>query len=181
MALRIGVVGAGRGRGPANVFKHHKQCELVAIADRSPERLAETADRLEIPNRYDDLDDMLATDIDAVFVATPVPVHAENSIAALRAGKHVMCEVPAVYTIEEGRQLVQAVKETGRKYSFAENMYYFPYIGTYERLIQDGELGEIVYAEAEYIHNCESLMEGRFDGLGGGVDGGPSGKCAAEG
>ena len=172
MSLKIGVVGAGRGSGPAGVFARHKDCELVALADRNPDRLAEVAGRLEVPHAYPELDDMLETDIDVVFVATPAPVHAENSIAALRAGKHVMCEVPAMPTIESGRELVQTVKETGLKYSFAENMYYYPYIGTYERLIQDGDLGEIVYAEGEYIHQCDSLMCGRPDGLGGGLDGG---------
>ncbi len=178
MSLKIGVVGAGRGRGPAGVFQHHKDCELVAIADRNPERLTELADRLEVPHRYTDLDEMLATDIDAVFVATPAPVHTEHSVAALRAGKHVLCEVPAVYSIEEGQELVRAVRETGLKYSFAENMYYYPYIGTYERLIRDGELGEIVYAEAEYIHNCEALMVDRPDGLGGGAAGVPTWRTA---
>ena len=174
MSLRIGVVGAGRGRGPASVFKDHKDCELVAVTDRNPDLLKALCDRLEVPQRYDEFDDMVEADLDAVFVATPPPLHAEHSVAALRAGKHVQCEVPAVPSIEGGQELVKAVRETGLKYSFAENMCYFPYCHMYRDLVRDGELGEIIYVEAEYIHNCEHLMEGRPDGMGGGVEGKPS-------
>ena len=51
MSLRIGVVGAGRGSGPASVFKDHKDCELVAVADRNPDLLKALCDRLEVPQR----------------------------------------------------------------------------------------------------------------------------------
>lgn len=170
MSLRVGVVGVRRGRGPAAVFHSHADCELVAVADRNEDVLQGIGEQFNIEpaHRYDDIEKMLASDIDAVFVSTPAPVHAEHTIAALQAGKHVMCEVPAVYTIEQAQQVVRTVKETGLKYAFAENMCYYPYVLFYRQLVAEGEIGEIVYAEGEYIHNCESLMVDRPDGLGGG-------------
>jgi predicted dehydrogenase len=86
-------------------------------------------------------------------------------VAALRAGKHVLSEVPAVWSVEEGRLLARTVEETGRKYMFAENMNYMAFIQTFDRLVKDGRIGEPYYAEAEYIHDCRSLMVGHDDGI----------------
>ncbi|MFO7945260.1 MAG: Gfo/Idh/MocA family oxidoreductase [Armatimonadota bacterium] len=166
--LTAAIIGARRGSGPGRVFHSHPGCELVGVADRNPEVLQDAGERfgIEPARRYADIDPLLDDDgIEAVFVATPMSLHAQHSIAALRAGKHVMCEVPPVNTIEEGKQLVAAVRESGKKYFFAENCCYFPYLQTYREIVQRHELGEIIYAEGEYIHNCEHLMVDRPDGM----------------
>ena len=146
MTLRVGVVGLGRGTGPGAVFAHHAECELYAVADRNADVREGIGERLgvERAHRYDDIEKMLASDIDAVFVSTPAPVHAEHTIAALQAGKHVMCEVPAVCTVEQAQQVVRTVRESGLKYAFAENMCYFPHVLLYRRLVTEGEIGEII-------------------------------------
>ena len=176
MTLRIGVAGLRRGGGPANVFHHHRDCELAAIADRNTTLLDAVGDKFGIDKsmRFDDIQGLYDSALDAIFVATPAPLHAQQAVASLRAGKHVLSEVPAVFGIDEGRELVKAVRETGLKYSFAENMCYFPYVLHYRQLLEEGQLGEVTYAEAEYIHNCENLMVSHPDGMGGGEDGKPT-------
>ncbi|MCH8244141.1 MAG: NIPSNAP family protein [Planctomycetes bacterium] len=74
------------------------------------------------------------------------------SIAALKAGKHVMCTVPMATTIEECEQIVKLVKETGLKYMMAETSYYRPEIITCREWSAEKKFGTIIYSEAEYHH-----------------------------
>jgi predicted dehydrogenase len=115
--------------------------------------------------------------VDAVVVATPPMLHAQHCIQAMEAGKDVLSEVPAVWTLDEAKQLVEAVRRTGRQYMFAENMCYFHYLRVMERLVREGRIGELTYAEAEYIHDLRGLLD-RPDGLGGGIEGRPSWRVA---
>ena len=88
----------GPGEIAANFAQGLAECDsgaLVAIASRSPQRLAQFGDRFDVPQRFDTYADLMASDVDAIYIATPHTLHAEQAIAALRAGKHVLCEKPA--------------------------------------------------------------------------------------
>lgn len=172
MALRIGVAGLRRGMGFARVFAHHRECELAAVCDVEPGRAAQVADEIGAPMHFDDYSDLCRADIDAIVVATPAPLHVRQSLEALSAGKHVLCEVPAAWTLEEAEQLARGVERSGRKYMFAENMCYFAYIQTYIDLVRRGEIGRPLYAEGEYVHDCRPLMHDRFDGVTPGSESG---------
>ena len=75
--------------------------------------------------RYTEFDELLADpNVDAVHINTPIPDHAPMSIAALKAGKHVACTVPMATTIEECRQIVEAQKQSGKKYMMMETVVY---------------------------------------------------------
>lgn len=167
MKLRVGVIGLYRGLGPAAVLAHHQDCELYAVADHNLDKARAAAEQLGASHAFSSFDELLASDADAIYIATPLPLHADQSIACLQAGKHVLCEVPAVYSIEEAQALVAAVRESPAKYSFAENMAYFPWVQTYRQIVESGELGEIIYAEAEYVHHYEEGMVRQHDGAGG--------------
>ena len=175
MSLRIGIAGLRRGVSFANVFSHRPDCIVVAGCDPNRERAEAFRQQFEtVEAVYADYGEFCGHELDAIVIVTPAPTHAECSVQALRAGKHVLCEVPAVCTLEEGFEVVRAVEETGRKYMFAENVNFFACFETYKQLIDEGKIGKIIYAEGEYIHDCRSLMENRDDGLGGGVDGKPT-------
>jgi predicted dehydrogenase len=167
MALKIGIVGLYRGLGPASVFAHHEDCQLYAVADHNLDKARAAAAEFNVPNAFDSFEKLLDSDVDAIYIATPLPLHAEQSIAALQAGKHVLAEVPAVQSIAEAQALVAAVKASDATYSFAENMSYFPWVQTYRQIVEAGELGEIIYAEAEYVHPYEEGMIRQADGRGG--------------
>ncbi len=175
MSLKIGVAGLRRGAGFVNVFNHRRDCTVVAVCDLVPDlaqSFREQHDSIEVA--YTDYSEFCQHDLDAIAVATPAPTHADCSIEALQAGKHVICEVPAVYTLEEGVELVRAVRRTGKKYMFAENVNYFAFLETWKQLLDSGQIGRVIYAEGEYVHDCRGLMSNRPDGLGGGVDGKPT-------
>src|SRR4051812_19392782 len=127
MPLRVAVVGLGFGRTFARILRDHPECELVCVADLNEGMVRETAAELRVPAQARTLEEVLALrEVEAVAVFTHAPRHAEHSIAALRAGKHVLCAVPAAITLEECEQLVAAVRETGLVYANAETSYWRP-------------------------------------------------------
>lgn len=160
--LKVGVAGLRRGSGLCQVFTHHPEAEVVAVCDIAPRRAEEYAARYGIPHHYEDYDGFIAHDLDIVVVATPVPDHVRNSVAALEAGKHVFSEVPAAYTLEECEQLLRTVRVTGKQYMMGENCNYFPRTEAWKREVDKGRLGTVFYAEAEYIHCCLALMRDEY-------------------
>jgi len=163
--LRVGVVGLGRGMSFVNVFSMRKDAEVVAVCDIREELALRIKKEMGLEGAYADYDKFLSHDMDIVVVATPLPLHVSNSIAALESDKHVLCEVPIANSIEECEALVKAVRKSKRKYMFAENCNYWYFVEKWRELVADGKIGRPIYAEAEYIHDCREIMrdsEGRL-------------------
>lgn len=158
MSFRIGVAGLRRGRGPLAVMAHHPLATVVAVADPVAATREQVAADFGVPVAVDSCEALLACELDAIFIATPAPLHAAQAIAALDAGRHVLSEVPAVMTIDEARELVAAVDRSTATYMLAENVNWFPRTVAWRRFIDEGRLGDIFYAEAEYVHDCRGLM-----------------------
>ena len=156
--LRIGVAGLRRGRSLLGVFHHHRDTDVVAVCDPKADRREAVAEGFGVQAGFDDYERFLDADMDVVVVATPAPAHAAQAVAAMQAGKHVLSEVPAAYSLAECREIVAAVEQTGRTYMMAENMNDIHYVREWKALIQGGEIGDVFYAEAEYVHDCRSLM-----------------------
>jgi len=156
--LRVGYVG-GRTLY-ADLFSAHPRTETVAICDINPEALERARKDLGLKKSqcFHNYDDFIKADLDIVFVGTPIPFHAEQSIKALESGKHVLSENTATNTVEDCERLVETVKRTGMKYMMAENMCYFHFIREWKKMIQEGKLGKIFYAEGEYIHQIRRLL-----------------------
>ena len=87
---RVAIIGLGFGAEFIPIYQRHPNAEIVALCQRNPESLNEIGDKFGIAKRYTDYDALLADpDIDAVHINTPIPNHAEHTLKALRAGKHV--------------------------------------------------------------------------------------------
>ena len=93
-------------------------------------------------------------DLDAVLIATPMQLHAEMSVDALRAGKHVYSEVAAAMTLEECWGLVRAAEETGKVYMLGENCCYWHHVMMVLNMVRKGIFGDLTYAECGYVHDC---------------------------
>ncbi len=156
--LNVGVVGLRRGRSLLNVFHNHPDCRVSAVCDLDADRVAAACAGLDGAEACSDFREMLGTAPDAVVVATPAPLHASQSIQAMSSGVHVLSEVPAAWTLEECAAIVAAVRDSGKVYMMAENMNFYHYVRSWKQTIQAGEIGHVFYAEAEYIHDCRSLM-----------------------
>lgn len=150
--IRLGIWGLGRGRTFINLCSK-LNIEVIAGCDYS-EPLCEEF-RTICPDAFitHDEDEFLAQDFDAVLVATYFFTHTRDSIKALNAGKHVLCEVTSFFTPAEGVKLVEAVEKSGKLYMLAEN-YTNRFI---KKLWKEGHFGELAYAESDYVHNCRLL------------------------
>src|SRR4051794_19303804 len=119
--INVAIIGLGFGAEFIPIYQRHPISNMYAICQRNTEKLNEIGDAFGIKNRYADYDELLKDEaIDAVHINTPIQNHAEQSIKALRAGKHVACTVPMATTVDECRQIVEAVKETGLTYMMME-------------------------------------------------------------
>lgn len=160
MTYTVGLVGAHRGSSLVRPFLVFPETQITALCDTDPQRLADAGKTFGMAERrlFSDYDALLASDVDIVVVGTPIQFHAEQSVKALEAGKHVLSEVTAAYTLQDCERIIAAARHSGRVYMMAENNCYLHYIREWQGWIQAGRLGEIFYAECEYIHNIEHLL-----------------------
>ena len=158
--IKIGIVGA-RGLSVVQAIKAMPdEAKITAMCDLDEGALQAAKDAIGDPELqlYRIYDDMLEkADIDAVVVSTPMQLHVTQSIAALHAGKHVMCEVTAAVSMDELWWLIEAVEKSGKIYMYAENYCYMPEVQLVRQLVKRGFFGEIYYGEGEYTHDCTSL------------------------
>src|SRR5437879_4064896 len=123
--IRVAIVGLGFGAEFIPIHQAHPNAEMYAICRRSEKGLKECGDRFGIQTRYTDYAKLLADpNVDAVHINSPIPDHAGQSLAALKAGKHVACTVPAATTIDECRQIVEAQRQSGKVYMMMETVVY---------------------------------------------------------
>lgn len=168
MGLKVGVLGAGAFASSfIPLFQAHPAVDEVCIAEAFPERRAEQAKRFGVARAFASLDELLASDVDAVAIFTQRWLHGPQAIAALRAGKHVYSAVPAGVTIDEIDELVETVKRTGLTYMLGETSYYYPSTLFCRQRFQAGDFGQFVYGEAEYLHDMSHGFYEAFQHSGG--------------
>ena len=162
--LKIGVFGGGRGIVMIDALLHHPYAELVAVCDRYEpllDRAKEKAEEYGVEIAlYTNFEDFIACDMDAVVLANYATEHATFAIRCLRAGKHVMSEVLPSETMAQAVELIETVEETGLVYTYAENYCYMDLTFEMWRRYKEGAIGEVTYAECEYIHDCSHAWIG---------------------
>ena len=154
--IRIGVLGAYRGTSMINYCKAAGNAEVVAICDKWTEGLEKQKQFNKGLNitYYDNFDDFIEHDMDAVVLANYAHQHAPFAIRAMKKGLHVFSEVLPVQNLKEAVELCEAVEETGKVYAYGENYCYMEGPHEMKRLYEAGKIGELEYAECEYLHNC---------------------------
>lgn len=151
--LRVAVVGAGwPGRRHIDGYRKHDSVEVVALCDMNEERLREAADAHHVPGRYAALDDMLAKEKpDIVSVCTPNALHAEMSIAAMKAGAHVLVEKPMAVSGVAAREMVETSRATGKKLMVGYQRRFIADVAYLKQAIDAGEFGDLYFARAVWI------------------------------
>src|SRR5262245_32249373 len=120
------------------------RCEVTAIASRSADRAREAAGALGIPTAHGSYEDLLADDsIDAVYIPLPNHLHAEWTIAAARAGKHVLCEKPLALTTDEALQMVEVCEAEGVQLMEAFMYRLHPSWVAVRDLVESGRIGTL--------------------------------------
>lgn len=157
--IKIGVMGGYRGSSMINYCERAENAEVVAICDKSHEVLNFQKENLKDDNitYYDNFEDFIKHDMDAVVLANYANEHAPFAVRALKQGLHVFSEVLPCQTMKEAVELVEAVEDTGLIYAYGENYCYMPAPYEMKKLYKQGKIGDFEYGECEYIHNCESI------------------------
>lgn len=156
--LKIGVFGGARGNSMIQVLLHHPDAELVAVCDRYEPLLVQAKENAQKAGLsiecFTDFDAFLKYDMDAVVLANYATEHATFAIRCLRAGKHVMSEVLPSETLAQAVELIETVEETGLVYTYAENYCYMDQTFEMWRKYREGAIGEVSFAECDYVHDC---------------------------
>ncbi|MCX7801251.1 MAG: Gfo/Idh/MocA family oxidoreductase [Fimbriimonadales bacterium] len=153
--VRVGVAGK-RGGAFLPALRAQPGVSVVALCELNEQWLDETSRGYGIERTTRSYDELLEL-CDAVIVATPMHLHAEQSILALQAGKHVLSEVTACVSLEECWRLWAAARQSEATYAFAENYCFIPDVVLVGEMARRGLFGEPYYAEGEYLHEVRSL------------------------
>ena len=154
-AVRVGVLGLRRGAALGRLAGHAGM-RVVAVCDRDDRRRQEAATALDATG-YRELEAFLDHAMDAVILVNDFDQHAPVAIRALERGLSVLSETAACRTVGEGVALVEAAERSTGVYMFAENYPYVPFAREMRRRYAAGDIGEVRYAEAEYLDEPSDL------------------------
>ncbi len=151
--MTLGLALLGTGRIAANAFvpavKAATGADLVAVLSRDKDRGAEFARQHGIPKSYDDPDALLQdADVDGVIVATPDAMHEAQVIAAVRAGKHILCEKPMTATLAGCERMAEVVRGSGVTFAMGYNNRFNTGLQHIKALLDTGDIGPVRYARA---------------------------------
>jgi predicted dehydrogenase len=144
--LNIAIVGLGFGKEFIPIYQHHPHTNMYAICQRSKDKLDEVGEQYKVAGRYTSFEELIQDpEVDAVHINSPIHLHAPQSVAALKAGKHVACTVPAATTVEDCRAIVNAANAAKKNYMMMETAIYTREFLYVRELRDTGQLGRIQF------------------------------------
>ena len=148
--LRLGLIGSGDivRKRVAPALRDLANCELLAVSRAQPvlaEAFAQAVGARKWYRGWEEL--LLDKEIDAVYIATPVHLHAAQAVAAADAGKHVLCEKPMAMSVGECDQMIAACRANNVKLGIAYYRRFYPALGRIKEVLAAGELGEVVFVQ----------------------------------
>jgi len=159
--IKVGVFGAARGMAMINILASHPDAELVAVCDKYRpllDNVQKLADEKNLKVAlYENFGDFFNCDMDAAVLANYANEHAPFAVKLLKSGRHILSEVLPCETMSQAVELIEAVEESGKVYAYAENYCYMAAPFEMRRRYENGDIGEVQYAEGEYIHDCSSI------------------------
>ncbi|MAU12893.1 MAG: oxidoreductase [Anaerolineaceae bacterium] len=163
--INVAIVGLGFGAEFIPIYQQHPHTNMYAICQRTESKLNEIGDAFGVEKRYTDIGDLLADpQVDAVHINSPIHLHAEQSIASLKAGKHTACTVPMATTVDECEAIIKAQQESGKKYMMMETVIYSREFLYVRELRDTGQLGKLQFLRAAH-HQEMAGWPGYWEGL----------------
>lgn len=166
--LRIGVIGLGVGEQHVIGYQAIPGCEVVAVCDKDPKKVAEVADRWHVAERYTDSRRITEHPyIDIISICSYDDVHADQAISALAHGKHVMVEKPLALHKKDAERILRAQQDSGKLLSSNLILRHCPRFRALREMVRNGEFGDVFYLEGDYIHQIlHKITEGWRGKLG---------------
>ncbi len=154
--VRVAIVGLGFGSEFIPIYQAHPNAEMVAICRRNQAELDACATKFGIPKKYTSYQELLKDpDIDAVHINSPIPDHGPQTIAALKAGKHVACTVPMATEKEQIAEIVRLQRQTGKIYMMMETVVYAREYLFAKDLYDRGVLGRIQFLRGSHQQDMD--------------------------
>ncbi|WP_318615693.1 Gfo/Idh/MocA family oxidoreductase [Sporosarcina sp. YIM B06819] len=148
--IKIGIIGSGGiAESHARAYLAMDDVQIVAVADVVPGKAQGFIDKLGIEGAqaFENHEQMLELEIDGVSICTPNFAHHITSIDALNAGKNVLVEKPLAVTLDQGIEMVQVAKKTGKMLSVGFQPRYDPNMQKVTEIVKSGQLGDVYYVE----------------------------------
>jgi predicted dehydrogenase len=154
--VNVAIVGLGFGAEFIPIYQRHPNANMYAICQRSKDKLDAIGDAFGVEKRYTDFNELLKDpNVDMVHINSPIPDHGWQTIAALKAGKHVSCTVPMATTVAECKEIVELVKKTGLRYMMAETVVYAREYLYMKECLEKGILGKLQFVQASHQQDME--------------------------
>jgi predicted dehydrogenase len=154
--VRVAIIGLGFGAEFIPIYQAHPNAEMAAVCRRNKGELESCANKYGIPKRFTRFEDVLADpEIDAVHINSPIPDHGPQTIAALKAGKHVACTVPMATTKEQIREIVELQRQVGKVYMMMETVVYSREYLFAKELYETGQLGRIQFLRGSHQQDMD--------------------------
>jgi predicted dehydrogenase len=149
--INMAIVGLGFGAEFIPIYQRHPHTTMYAICQRTREKLDAIGDAFGIEKRYTSFEELIKDpNVDAVHINSPIDWHGPQSIAALKAGKHVASTVPMSRSIEECKEIVRLQRQTGLKYMMMETAVYTREFLFVKEMRDNGKLGKIQFLRAAH-------------------------------
>ena len=150
-SVRWGLIGCGdiATKRVAAALRDAPGSNLVAVSRRQADRAEESARRFGATRWHAAWEDLLRDELDAVYIATPVALHAGMAVAAAEAGKHVLCEKPMAIDVGECDRMIAAAEANGVKLGVAYYRRFYPILRRLKQLLDEGVIGAPVAAQAD--------------------------------
>lgn len=150
--IRVGIVGLGAiGPVHADAYQASGEAEIVALCDLDQGKLKSHGDRLNVAQRFTDYRELIAADLDAVSVCVPNDLHRDVAVAALRAGRNVLCEKPTALNAKQAQQMADAAKKSKGILQIGMVNRQRADSQVLRQYIQAGELGDIYHMRAVIV------------------------------
>lgn len=173
--VRVGIIGLGmRGTGAVQRLAKIRDVEIVALCDLRPEMVERSQKTLAGAGRKpaesfsgteEAWKDLVALDLDLVYIVTPWHWHAPMALHAMENGKHAVTEVPSCMTLDDCWKLVDTSEKTRKHCMMLENCCYDFFELQTLNMVRQGVFGELTHAEGAYIHNlCELITNEEGNG-----------------
>ena len=151
--IRVGIIGTGF-IGPVHLEALRRLGMNVTALCDLPDRARAAADKFGIPEAFGDYRELLRSPaVDVVHITSPNRFHREMALAALRAGRHVVCEKPLAMNTRETAQIVKLARGSGKIFAVNYNVRFYPAVLALRSLVARGELGEIIHVNGSYMQD----------------------------
>ena len=152
--LNIALIGLRFGKSFVPIYLDHPSVDRLIICDLNPECLQEVQKNFPGAIACSSLEEILNDDsIDAVHLTTPIPLHADQTVAVLESGKHCACTVPMATSLEDLQRIVDAKRKSGKNFMMMETTLYTYQFFYIQQLIKSGELGRIQFMRGSHYQD----------------------------